>query len=244
MANKLFNTTDIAAIAAAIRSKNGSSDLYKVSEMAAAISEIPTGGSSEIELFDYLTLDGKRCDVAGGIVGGYTYELAVNNIRAVSATIHPFLIAYNLIDYTKWLSVLISGLRYYFGDNDGSQVGGESASWSDLQGEHVFKYDGTDGKIYIDNGDFGTPQSYDNTVSNVNVQMLRLGGGVGGSNYFYGQIMGFKIWNNSNEMVHDYVPAAYKENGVVISAGMFDRVTKSFYAAETGAVATNTKIDP
>ena len=244
MDNKLINTTYLSNIADAIRSKNGSSDLYKVSEMAAAISAIPTGGSSEIELFDYLTLDGKHCDVAGGIVGGYTYELTVNNIRAVNATIHPFLIAYNLVDYTKWLSVLISGLRYYFGNNDGAQVGGESASWSDLQGEHAFKYNGADGKIYIDNGDFGTPQSYDNTVSNVNTQMLRLGGTVGGSNYFYGQIMGFKIWNNSNNLVHDYVPAAYKENGVVISAGMFDRVTKSFYAAETGAVATNTKLNP
>lgn len=244
MANKLFNTTDVAAIAAAIRSKNGSSDLYKVAEMAAAISAIPTGGSSEIELFDYLTLDGKRCDVEGGIVAGYTYELAVNNIRAVPATIHPFLIAYNLVSYTYWLSVVISGLRYYFGNNNGAQVGGESATWSDLQGEHVFKYNGADAKIYVDNGDFGTPQSYDNTVSNVNAQMLRLGGGVGGSNYFYGQIMGFKIWNGSNDLVHDYVPAAYKENGVVISAGMFDRVTNSFYAAETGAIATNTKINP
>lgn len=54
--------------------------------------------------------------------------------------------------------------------------------------------------------------------------------------------MSFKIWDNSNNLVHDYVPAAYKENGVVISAGMFDRVSKSFYSAEAGAVATNTKL--
>lgn len=43
MANKLFNTSDIQAIANAIRSKNGSSDLYKVSEMADAITNIKTG---------------------------------------------------------------------------------------------------------------------------------------------------------------------------------------------------------
>lgn len=44
MANKLYEETDVAAIATAIRGKNGSSDTYKVSEMAAAVSAIPTSG--------------------------------------------------------------------------------------------------------------------------------------------------------------------------------------------------------
>lgn len=44
MALKLYNETDIEAIADAIRGKNGSSDTYKVSEMADAIDDIPTGG--------------------------------------------------------------------------------------------------------------------------------------------------------------------------------------------------------
>ena len=44
MANKLYNESDIQAIANAIRSKNGSSDTYTVSDMATAISNIPTGG--------------------------------------------------------------------------------------------------------------------------------------------------------------------------------------------------------
>lgn len=244
MANKLFNTTDIAAIAAAIRAKNGSSDLYKVSEMAAAISAIPTGGANEIELFDYLTLNNTdHCDVAGSIVGGYSYELAVNNIRAVNATIHPFLHVFNLVNWSYWTSIIISGLRYYFGNNNGAQVGGESASWADLQGDHKFKYNGDDGKIYIDDGDFGTPQSYDNTVSNVNSLLFRLGGSAGASNHFYGQIVSFKIWDDSDNLIHDYVPAAYKENGVIISAGMLDKVTGSFYAS-VGGTATNTKLTP
>lgn len=46
MALKLYNETDIEAIADAIRAKNGSSDTYKVSEMADAIDDIPTGGGS------------------------------------------------------------------------------------------------------------------------------------------------------------------------------------------------------
>lgn len=44
MALKLYNETDIEAIADAIRGKNGSSDTYKVSEMADAIDDIPSGG--------------------------------------------------------------------------------------------------------------------------------------------------------------------------------------------------------
>lgn len=45
MAMKLYSDSDIQDIADAIRSKNGSSDTYKVSQMATAISNIPSGGS-------------------------------------------------------------------------------------------------------------------------------------------------------------------------------------------------------
>lgn len=45
---KLYSDSDIQDIADAIRSKNGSSDTYKVSEMATAISNIPSGGGSSL----------------------------------------------------------------------------------------------------------------------------------------------------------------------------------------------------
>ena len=45
MANVLVQDTSLTAIADAIRSKNGSATLYKPSEMAAAITAIPSGGS-------------------------------------------------------------------------------------------------------------------------------------------------------------------------------------------------------
>lgn len=45
MANKLYEETSIQAIANAIRTKNGSTDTYNVSEMAAAIQAISTGMS-------------------------------------------------------------------------------------------------------------------------------------------------------------------------------------------------------
>lgn len=44
MALKLYSDTDIQNIANAIRGKNGSSNTYKVSQMASAITAIPTGG--------------------------------------------------------------------------------------------------------------------------------------------------------------------------------------------------------
>ena len=44
MGNKLYEENDVAAIATAIRTKNGSSDTYKVSQMAAAVEAIPTSG--------------------------------------------------------------------------------------------------------------------------------------------------------------------------------------------------------
>ena len=45
MALKLYNDTDVQNIANAIRAKNGSSDTYKVSQMASAITAIPSGSS-------------------------------------------------------------------------------------------------------------------------------------------------------------------------------------------------------
>ena len=43
MSNKLYDETSIQNIANAIRSKNGSSDLYTVGQMAQAVLDIPTG---------------------------------------------------------------------------------------------------------------------------------------------------------------------------------------------------------
>ncbi len=46
MANVIINDTNLTNIAQAIRSKNGTSTTYKVSEMASAITNLPTGGGS------------------------------------------------------------------------------------------------------------------------------------------------------------------------------------------------------
>lgn len=44
MSLKLYQDTDVQAIANAIRAKNGLSTKYKVSEMAQAVTDLPTGG--------------------------------------------------------------------------------------------------------------------------------------------------------------------------------------------------------
>ena len=44
MSKKLYEESDVQAIANAIRTKNGLTDTYTISQMAAAISAIETGG--------------------------------------------------------------------------------------------------------------------------------------------------------------------------------------------------------
>ena len=69
MANVLVEETSLSNIASAIREKSGGSATYKPGEMAAAISNLPTGGSSED---DFLTRDGSgdyvndRIETLGG----------------------------------------------------------------------------------------------------------------------------------------------------------------------------------
>lgn len=68
MAMKLYSDTDIQNIANAIRSKNGSSDTYKVSQMASAISAIPSGG---------ITPTGTKTITANGTgIDVYNYQYA------------------------------------------------------------------------------------------------------------------------------------------------------------------------
>ena len=72
MAKVLVNETNLTNIANAIREKNGTTDTYKPSEMATAISNIQAGGGSENELVitnaAYLFYGGARKDQLQGLV--------------------------------------------------------------------------------------------------------------------------------------------------------------------------------
>lgn len=90
MANKLFNTSDIQAIANAIRSKNGSSDLYKVSEMADAITNIKTG----INPTSIVRSDDNKIIVVSydGLVITYINGIEVNHVNGTSLSAYANLL--------------------------------------------------------------------------------------------------------------------------------------------------------
>lgn len=249
MSNKLFDAFDISNIASAIRSKNGSSDTYKVSQMAQAILDIPSGGGGEWELqfFNYLTLDhNSECRVFGELTASYTYYLKVNTLSAVQGGTHPILRT-ELSDWRYWLSVNISGLRYYFGNNNGGSVGGDSVVWEDLLGEHEFTYvpdrDPSTGytldtgTIKIDNGATANTYVYSN-VSNSNVKYFILGC-LGSSENYNGQIERFYIQHYYGQLLYDYVPCGILHNGVLVNSGLYDVINNKYFASD--GVATNTK---
>lgn len=104
MALKLYSDTDIQNIADAIRSKNGLSDTYKVSEMASAISAI-SGGSSVLpaayQQVEYIEATGTQYIDTGVMptehnVAEIDFELtgyvATNYIALVSASTHMYLV--------------------------------------------------------------------------------------------------------------------------------------------------------
>lgn len=51
MSKKFYEETDVQALADAIRAKNGSTNKYKLSEMAQAVTDIPSGGGGDIDGF-------------------------------------------------------------------------------------------------------------------------------------------------------------------------------------------------
>lgn len=51
MSKKLYEESDVQAIADAIRAKNGSTDKYTIAEMAQAVTDIPSGGGGDIDGF-------------------------------------------------------------------------------------------------------------------------------------------------------------------------------------------------
>jgi hypothetical protein len=57
MAKKLYEESSVKAIANAIRRKNGSTDTYKIGDMAAAIDAISGGGSPTGPYIEYTSLD-------------------------------------------------------------------------------------------------------------------------------------------------------------------------------------------
>ena len=72
MAQKLYEESNIIAIADAIREKNGTTDTYKTSEMADAISAITTGGGGgDIEVEPIVLSGDQQYGCSGSLSGAY-----------------------------------------------------------------------------------------------------------------------------------------------------------------------------
>ncbi len=69
---KLYEESSIQAIANAIRAKNGTSDTYKVSEMANAISSLPSGGAGS-DIKDILEGTASKLIIPSGVTKLGTY---------------------------------------------------------------------------------------------------------------------------------------------------------------------------
>ena len=83
MAKVLINDEYLTDIANAIREKNSQTTEYKPKEMASAISNIPSGGGGDNEMFNAL-IDRTITDIyyEGTVIGGYAFQ-GCNNLTPI-----------------------------------------------------------------------------------------------------------------------------------------------------------------
>lgn len=84
MSKRLYEESDIKAVADAIRAKNGSTGTYKLSEMATAISKIETGGDTSVEdaIVDR-TISGNYTNDRVTSIGSYAFY-GCQNLKSVN----------------------------------------------------------------------------------------------------------------------------------------------------------------
>lgn len=89
MSMKFYNDEDIQGIANAIRTKNGSSDTYKVEEMANEILNIPSG--QNIDNINYTQKDGVVSLYMGGVsYSGVEYQSGTSHITDKESNIYIY----------------------------------------------------------------------------------------------------------------------------------------------------------
>ena len=89
MSKVMVNESSLSAIGAAIRGKNGTTNTYKPSEMAAAISSIPAGGGN----LDFSNLE-------------YVQLTSKNNSNSDLPDLTPF-----ISDFNKVVCIMIQGVN-------------------------------------------------------------------------------------------------------------------------------------
>lgn len=108
MANKLYEESNIQAIANAIRAKNGSSDTYTVSQMASAISNIPdkmptitNGKIEELYMGDYEPSSNSYTSVPANYFVQFNYYCMTNSVISGSSQYFRTIV----LDTNKFLNI-------------------------------------------------------------------------------------------------------------------------------------------
>lgn len=104
MANKLYNDTSVKAIADAIRVKNGTTNTYNISEMATAITNIPSGSG------DISRVEWHQCPEAPrNFINNVTYD--PNDYS--TSQIENYAPATPVTSNTKPIGKTVDGITYY-----------------------------------------------------------------------------------------------------------------------------------
>lgn len=95
-----------------------------------------------------------------------------------------------------------------------------SSSITMTSGDNVVYINPTDKNIYVNNSVIGSFSTYTNITNNL--WIFR-----GNDRYSYARIYYFEVYNQSSSLIHNYIPAERKSDGVY---GFYDTITSTFYA--------------
>lgn len=221
MAITTINDIHLTNIAEAIRNKNGSSDTYKPSEMAAAISNIETGGGvvePEYTRVSYIQFTGEQT-IDTGIICTQDTKIKAVFTREKSAQHYLFGVASS--DNTASVTAYLGG-SWRFGNKSVTKT---------LTTNEDMVYSGV-----IDNSQM-TITASKSTISGVNdfetigsllIGTCRSASGNVGSPQFLGKIYSFEMWDGTTKVLN-LIPAVNKE-GVY---GFYDTISEEFLTSIT-----------
>lgn len=175
MANKVTNTDNYSAIAAAIRAKNGASDTYTPAQMAAAIAAIPTGE----QIPEPVTMKAHNFyDYDGTLLMSFSAEEVAEMTELPTPTIHHSGLVFDGWNWTleEVQAAPFSMVGAHYRTDDGAtriviEVN-SVANTGNQCGRLTLRYRGVeaDGSVLIDWGDGtqpGTFEVYHNSISDI-----------------------------------------------------------------------------
>ena len=138
MSKVMVNESSLTAIGEAIRGKNGTTNTYKPSEMAAAISSIPAGGGN----FDFSNLE--------------YVQLTTKNDSSILPDLTPF-----ISDFNKVVCIMVQGYNETFVYLRGTDT--DRSSYKDM-----FYYTGNRGSYSTPSTKLSSTGCYALNITNLN----------------------------------------------------------------------------